>query len=371
MKSTVYIAISFCVLVCGTDAVPSVFEKTWRILRTNGATESKCPPQAAEHPHSTNIPHETDCERFYICQKGKRIPMTCPSPFEFNAKTEACDWPQHANCALKKKTVADFQTTTTQTTPVGKRKLECAEEDRHTAHETNCDEYYRCVYGSKVLKVCPDNMAFDVASGYCDFTYNVDCGDRTLSRAEKKRHAQLDFLDDYSEGGDGNKETRNNEDYTYYDDFLNEDFDESPVGGEQISHECPEITDFYDEPRLLPHETNCNAYYRCSGGRKQLMMCPGVFQFDSKLSVCDWPRNVRCDKRKDARTTTTSRPPTGCPKTRCQDSTVYLPDPEDINRFVRCVNGKEIRESCPKGLVFDVVRRVCNWPQLAETVLKY
>lgn len=45
---------------------------------------------------------------------------------------------------------------------------------------------------------------------------------------------------------------------------------------------------FYPDPK------NCRAYYRCDWGTASHYMCPRGLKFNPKLSVCDWPFNVKC-----------------------------------------------------------------------------
>ncbi|XGW33577.1 hypothetical protein V3C99_017743 [Haemonchus contortus] len=51
---------------------------------------------------------------------------------------------------------------------------------------------------------------------------------------------------------------------------------------------------------LVPHESDCQQFYRCVWNRLESMRCPSGTVFNPKLSVCDWPDNVpQCSAQQD------------------------------------------------------------------------
>merc|ERR1711973_135521 len=53
---------------------------------------------------------------------------------------------------------------------------------------------------------------------------------------------------------------------------------------------CPEdVHDF-----ILPHETDCSKFYKCSWGEPHLYQCPEGLWFDPVKDVCNWPDEVDC-----------------------------------------------------------------------------
>ncbi|XP_015594846.1 peritrophin-1 [Cephus cinctus] len=44
----------------------------------------------------------------------------------------------------------------------------------------------------------------------------------------------------------------------------------------------------------VPHPTNCNLFYTCSGGWPILSSCPAGLHFNAELEVCDWPDSANC-----------------------------------------------------------------------------
>lgn len=44
------------------------------------------------------MPDPDDCSKFYQCDRGQPIPLRCAGGLNWNAKINACDWPQNAPC---------------------------------------------------------------------------------------------------------------------------------------------------------------------------------------------------------------------------------------------------------------------------------
>ncbi|XP_033607056.1 peritrophin-1-like [Cryptotermes secundus] len=56
---------------------------------------------------------------------------------------------------------------------------------------------------------------------------------------------------------------------------------------------CPPTN---DEKILLPHPTQCNAFYICDWGNPVLFYCPSTLFFSNKTKECDFPQNVDCNR---------------------------------------------------------------------------
>ncbi|KAF5306731.1 hypothetical protein FQA39_LY01489 [Lamprigera yunnana] len=60
---------------------------------------------------------------------------------------------------------------------------------------------------------------------------------------------------------------------------------------------CPEVTENPTEDILIPHETDCSKFYKCSYGEKIEQDCyPGLY-FNPDTLQCDWPENVDCENK--------------------------------------------------------------------------
>ncbi|KAF5306732.1 hypothetical protein FQA39_LY01490 [Lamprigera yunnana] len=61
-----------------------------------------------------------------------------------------------------------------------------------------------------------------------------------------------------------------------------------------ISQTCPQVSEDPPDDILLPHETDCTKFYKCSFGKKVLQQCPAGLYFNPDKLWCDWPYNVDC-----------------------------------------------------------------------------
>lgn len=76
---------------------------------TNGAAPSSCT--------ESFIADENDCTKFYQCDHGHPIPMTCPGGLNWNANIKGCDWPQNAPCKTTNAPNSQPDTTPSQPEP--------------------------------------------------------------------------------------------------------------------------------------------------------------------------------------------------------------------------------------------------------------
>ncbi|KAI4467491.1 chitin binding peritrophin-a [Holotrichia oblita] len=44
------------------------------------------------------LQHASDCNKYYVCDNGQPILMTCPPDMHFNIVLEVCDWAEDAGC---------------------------------------------------------------------------------------------------------------------------------------------------------------------------------------------------------------------------------------------------------------------------------
>ena len=55
-----------------------------------------CPPVNAGYV--VQLPHETDCGKFYKCDWGKKIEFDCPPNQHWSVVNNWCDFPENAKC---------------------------------------------------------------------------------------------------------------------------------------------------------------------------------------------------------------------------------------------------------------------------------
>lgn len=60
--------------------------------------DTRC-PTFYDYSETIHLAHESDCNKFYICNWGEAVVHYCPEGLHFNPKYKVCDWPRSARCA--------------------------------------------------------------------------------------------------------------------------------------------------------------------------------------------------------------------------------------------------------------------------------
>jgi hypothetical protein len=204
--------------------------------------DPRCPP--SNEGWAVHIPHEYDCTKFYKCDWGVPKLFECEPGLHFSVTTERCEYPEDANCELGTATTRPTTTrsttslvTTTTPYPVGAR---CPIDDDpfnnpiFLPHEEDCSLFYMCFFGDLILYQCSvPGTHWSVELNRCDDPEIANCrlGQETSSLATTTTRRPWD-------------------------------------------PRCPLIED-PENPVHLPHEYNCNLFYRCDNGERLLEYCPG------------------------------------------------------------------------------------------------
>ncbi|XP_050563752.1 peritrophin-1-like [Spodoptera frugiperda] len=176
----------------------------------------ECPKEQETNWEIEKLLRHEDCEKFYKCTFGKPVAMSCPPDLWFNLDTWQCDWPRNVDCEDRNipgepttssttTTSTTTTTTSTTTTPRPTSTTTAATTTTSTAstpiatstlppidflpngcpvnpsipwllrHPTDCNAFYHCVWGTPVLRRCPDNLHFNERFQVCDWPWNSSC----------------------------------------------------------------------------------------------------------------------------------------------------------------------------------------------------
>lgn len=162
------------------------------------------------------------------------------------------------------------------------------------------------------------------------------------------------------------------------------------------SSNCAELEEFicFGKPTdtLLPHPTECNAFFLCDGGVGFKKTCPEKSFFNPKRNECD-PNYEDCNSPGDTTTpdensssvaptlqptnlptlstenplrpTTTTKAPLRCPTEDTNDLT-FLPSRERCDEFYLCYYGKPILFQCAVGYHYSESEKGCMLPDEAK-----
>ncbi|XP_076061471.1 protein obstructor-E-like [Oratosquilla oratoria] len=244
-------------------------------------------------------------------------------------------------------------------TPAGVPLPECSQEpstpDTFVPHPTECNLFYLCSWGGLgYLKQCPEGLVFNPDKNYCDFPYNVVCGDVSNVPPRTTRPPPV-------------------------------------VAPPDIGSQCPPPQ---ETVVLLPNPEDCLTFYMCvDAGLAFLHKCPEGLAYNPDLHVCDYPGNFDCMGSRDDAPQDPPAGGTGGAEGGQQEipsadmsrnpvpaevlrNCVFGPkgeeprlqaNPSDCHTFYQCVdNGVAVRMPCAANLYFDARRQICNYQKNAK-----
>ncbi|VDP15868.1 unnamed protein product [Onchocerca flexuosa] len=219
-----------------------------------------------------------DCERnFLICFNGEGSISSCGSDLVYNKQTGNCDKKSRVEKCLKYKRWDKSASSN--------ENIDCrCKGQKDGLYAEGCTEkFYSCSNGMPVGFECPNELVFNVDSGFCDYPKNVvACGGHHLiindemDATEKETASNLvsgcSILDDGIYGlspcGSG-----------YYHCWL----------GATSFAKCTFGLVFNP---LLKRCDFSKVYYGCANGKTFYMSCPWNFAFNSRSGTCDEPNNI-------------------------------------------------------------------------------
>ncbi|GFO03262.1 chitinase [Plakobranchus ocellatus] len=171
------------------------------------------------------------------------------------------------------------------------------------AHPGDCSKFYTCHVGFTYEQTCGASLMFNPSILSCDFPRNVNClpGGVRTNLAEGYCHGKTDGLH--------------------------------------------------------AHPSDCTKYYNCHNGQGEATLCALGTLYNKDRLYCDWEDNVLC---LDGGGITATKAPGFCAD-RADGLYAY---PTDCNKYYECYHsGTTAEMSCPQGLHFDPILKVCNWPE--------
>ncbi|GFU02867.1 putative chitinase 10 [Nephila pilipes] len=273
----------------------------------------ECPLKNPAQP--VLLPHNTDCTKFYICDAGIPHGKSCQPGLHFNAKIQACDYPEKAGCDSE------------ASKPQGRLGREgfsnmCPVADDGNPilkpHENDCRKFYACNGGILHVQICQQGLHFNPKLQACDYPENAGC-ETSVTKIPKGKVGKEDFKESCELAADGT-------------------------------------------PLLKPHATDCRKFYTCHNGILHLQICQSGLHFNLKLQACDFPDKAGCE------TNFLKEKPRGkgglddgCQNVRT-GKTVLVPHPNDCSKYLMCDSGSSYLQTCPAGLHFNTALQSCDYP---------
>ncbi|KAI5651373.1 hypothetical protein NE865_00617 [Phthorimaea operculella] len=240
------------------------------LLCEDSVLENGCPVDP--HIHWLQ-PHESECNLFYYCVWGRKELRECSASLHFN---RVLQWTlTSTGCCLKSECNLFYYCVW------GRKELrECSASlhinrvlqndclvDPHIhwllPHESECNLFYYCVWGRKELRECSASLHFNRVL-QCNFSFSYWNEEILFLKNGCPVDPHIHWLQPH--------ESECN--LFYY-----------CVWGRKELRECSACRVDPHIHWLLPHESECNLFYYCVWGRKELRECSASLHFNRVLQV--------------------------------------------------------------------------------------
>lgn len=138
--------------------------------------------------------------------------------------------------------------------------------------------YISCSDGSASIDTCSEGFLFNNITKECDFASNVVC-----RLHNSQRNAQQNLQHNSQHNVQHN--SQQNVPVPYNSHHTTEFRDKEVLSGFQCTREG-----------IFEHPNDCTKFIQCAHSGLYIQSCGPGTMFNPSLLVCDWPKNVRCNK---------------------------------------------------------------------------
>lgn len=156
-----------------------------------GFPDPRC-PAGSGLKNPTQLPHHSDCNRFFKCDHGIAFEYRCPVGQHWNAARNWCDFPNLARCSINgnvQMPIDNNPIDIPMAPPVSSPQVGGVPEPRcpHTptplsplgemnlTHPGNCNKYFKCVQGLAYEQICPAGQHWNSNRDTCDMPQSANC----------------------------------------------------------------------------------------------------------------------------------------------------------------------------------------------------
>ncbi|XP_043597628.1 chitin-binding domain protein cbd-1-like [Bombus pyrosoma] len=296
---------------------------------------------------NSRLPHK-ECNKYCTCYHSAATVETCPRHMYYDRGTQSCQWPEDISYWPK------------QCNP-----FDCSLGYENVPDECHCDRYYKCSGNGRIPARCANGQLFDyrketcVDSRYaycyvspsCDETKN--CGicdttkhDTSIYAGDCQKYCRCSGRNVYIEQCASG---------LYYDNVSGECA--WPESVDLISMHCPRITDCTRTSKFVPHNCECELYYKCEGGVKYLAECPGASSFDYVLGNCVY-KDAHCYHEYSNKTIPVNSCIGRCPEQTSSSPIIRLQH-RDCSKYCVCSMGAPYVVNCPGCSRYDSQQQTC------------
>lgn len=114
------------------------------------------------------FPHDTFCDRYFLCWNGGMIERTCTFGLIWDQQNRWCDFPENVFCPNMECPIPDDEN-----------------QPSFLPNYSECNKYFMCFNGTKIPRTCANGLSWSRDKEWCDFNENVTCGLGGNSKVEK------------------------------------------------------------------------------------------------------------------------------------------------------------------------------------------
>ncbi|KYN03781.1 Peritrophin-48, partial [Cyphomyrmex costatus] len=355
----------------GIHLIAIAFLASWTVITASKLpiifeTEDECPVLDI-FPHKL-ISHKTDCTKYYECKSGYKQLLSCKVGLYFSKKWQGCVRREISDCQLPP-------------IPTPDQNVECPVQNECPSKlipHKECDKYYECKDGEKLLRSCRSGLYFSQKWHGCVRREISDCPILT-DECPVVDTCPLTVITDetdctkYYECKNSKKEPRSCNPGLYFskkwhgcvrleisDCFLTTQTPTTPTPTTPTPTTPTPTTPTIPTPTpqcingdLLQHECTCTKYYVCVAGHKALFECPAGNHFDNLTKTCQpgtdclqvTPRPI-------------SSPTSISIISQCTEDE-YTPHEYECKKYYECKVGRKALRECNDGMYFDEALRTC------------
>uniref|UniRef100_A0A182K5Z8 Chitin-binding type-2 domain-containing protein n=1 Tax=Anopheles christyi TaxID=43041 RepID=A0A182K5Z8_9DIPT len=276
----------------------------------SGVNDVRC-PKSDDPYRPVHLSHPTDCRKFMKCFDGRAYTIDCPVGQEFGARINRCDYPQFAQCSVKKSPKSlgkaalpddyyydedyymedNIPLDSAEWTPEQREMIEGVKDGRcpqtddpaepiHFTHPRDCSKFYKCYDGRAYLILCPTGQHWSVRFDRCDYPKVAKCTIRAIIALciIAGVSAQYDYNNYYQVGVPQNYNPQYNNQQYNNGQYNNGQYNNGQYNNQAPTKTIPDArcprTDDPMRPVHLPYAGHCNQFLKCTGGLGFVMDCP-------------------------------------------------------------------------------------------------
>ncbi|CAF3908763.1 unnamed protein product [Rotaria sp. Silwood2] len=400
-----------------TESALSESNAASAISSTNGKDNSGSSPAIECQPTGIySIPDPSECNAYYLCDKGTRTKLNCPERKLFDIEKRECNEYERVSCGTRSVSLVD------KNQCVNKR------DGIHPDTERDCHFYYQCVSQNKMREAkCPGDQKFSSYTGRCGPAGNapIPCGtfvpgntamkmilnfspnsteSHLLWNIIKQKYESTKSIDIISQYQSTFPTFLKNDTTTLHSNITFQllitksnsylyNPDEDDDNDSSLNRIKRDKTPFVCKADgYYPDRENCRIYHICTSGVDTAAVCGEGTSWDPVKKNCNWENTVQCKKglrkwdqitdirgvtlfatdaalawRAKKKSTTTNQPIKVDSNFTCEyDAEGFFPDTKYCHIYHYCGIGAHTVLKCADNLWFSTKSEGCEWPEKSD-----